>query len=679
MRYLCCFFMASVAIILNSFFLPCASSVRNRDVNLFMGTAGDHGQTDPAACIPYGMIRVCPDTNPRSHSGYDYNETRISGISVNRLSGVGCKGNGGNLSILPSDGSSDVHLLKETEKAVPGYYSAELDNGVKVQLTATGNVAAERFLYPSGKTKVMTFDASSSFVKTKKCSLEVVSDKEISGFVSAFTTCRRGTYSFWFNLRTSQPFKVLSRDGEKMTISFDSNKNGIKDNAVEVRIAVSPISPVDAAEENEFLSGKNFQEIRRDAARKWKKILGRIDVNGGTVEQRRIFYTSVYRTFLSPYDVTSKDSLYMSSDGTVRRAEDFRYFSSWSIWDSYRTKFPLITMLDPGAMHDICASLARLYMYGKKPWATFHECVPTVRTEHASAVMLDAAVKGVRDFGLEQAYPMIVSELDSLPIDRPDLRLETAIDYLAASGIAGLLGKETDRRRFAEMSESLFRSTWEKDFMLPDESYSVMGGSGLYQGTKWQYRWAVPQYLDIMAASTGGKDALAEQLEHFFSASLNNQGNEPGIHAPYIFNRLGHPEKTQRIVTELLTEKTVHLYGGNAEYPEPVMREIFTDSPDGFLPEMDEDDGTMSAWYVFSSMGIFPLTVGKPHYEISSPIFRKIRIRMQNGKCFVIRTAGRKNPEDVITSVRLNGEKTDSFTISHSQIAAGGRLVLSYR
>ena len=652
----------------------CRGAENIRWVDLFVGTAGDHGQVDPAACVPYGMVRVCPDTDPRSHSGYDYRETRISGISVNRMSGVGCKGSGGNLGLLPSADDIPVNIVKETEQASPGYYTACLDNGVRFELTATHNVAVERFVYPKGAEAVLVLYPSSSFVKTREVQYEVLPEGRIVGRIAAGTTCNRGTYAFWFDLRTNRPFKVVSEGKKRMRLDFGRSDGS----PVEVRIALSPIDVETAAMENELVAKRDFDRIRQNAALRWTRLLSGVTVKGGTSEDRTLFYTSLYRAFLSPGNITSCNWTYRATDGSIRPADGFTCYGSWSIWDSYRTKFPLISLLDPEVMRDICLSLSHLYREGKSAWATQHESMPTVRTEHASVVLLDAYNKGIRDIGLYEAWPAIRRELELLPTDRPDLCLETAIDWWAAARIAALLGYREEEALLDRRSRTLFETAWQTEFMKPDSSYLVMRKGDLYQGTRWQYRWAVPQYLGQMEHLSGGRDVLESQLDYFFDHDLNNQGNEPGLHAAYLFNRLGSPEKSQKLVMRMLTEKTTHLYGGNAKYPEPIVRRIFRADPEGFLPEMDEDDGTMGAWYVFSAMGLFPLIPGEAWYEIVSPLFERMKIRLPDNKYFTIRTVGRKDRNAPIKRVQLNGREISDYRLPHDAIAGGGDLELIY-
>ncbi|MDR2954096.1 MAG: glycoside hydrolase family 92 protein [Prevotella sp.] len=658
----------------NNVFAQKPKKTKSENAKLFVGTAGDNGQVDPAACVPYGMVRVCPDSNPRSHVGYDYDETRISGVSINRISGIGCSGAGGNISVKPAKKDVEIKIDKDFEGVTPGYYTTTLDNKVKMELTATNNVAFEQYHYPLWKESFMTIDFGSSFTKVLDAKYEIVSDKEIQGYIHAGNTCDHGAYKLYFNLTVNRSFKVTSEEGNKVEISFKVEE--IK--PVEIRIAVSPISMETARQENEKVQKLTFQQIRKNAADAWEDILSRISVETESERDKVLFYTSLYRVFLSPANVTSWDNKYLATDGNVYPKEDFTYYSCWSMWDTYRTKFPLITLLDSKRMGDIANSLCNLYKYGKKDWATQYESTPTVRTEHSIVVLLDAYKKGIPNIHLDAAYEGMKKEMDNLPTNRPDQTLESCMDWWAMAQIAEILGKSEDANKYSEKAKNTFIETWNKDFKTIDESFAKMKDSGLYQGTRWQYRWALPQYLSEIVQAVGSETELADQLSLFFSDNLFNQGNEPGIHAPYIFNRLGEYEKAQKNVRRILTEELEHRYGGNAEYPTPYVGKPFKADFSGFMPEMDEDDGTMGAWYVFSTLGLFPLVVGEPWYEITSPFFDDIIIKLDNGKKLNIKAKNRKSPDDVIKKVSFNKNPISDFRINHNDIMKGGTLELEY-
>ncbi|NQX40882.1 alpha-1,2-mannosidase, putative [Pedobacter steynii] len=643
-------------------------------VNLFMGTSGDNGQVDPAACVPYGMVRVCPDSKPRSHSGYDFAVDSISGFSVNRLSGIGCGGNGGNLSIKPCSKDSALKILKTTEYASPGYYKTGLTNGLTTEFTATQQVAVERYHYPKGREALMTLNVASAFNSVYDASYEIVSARTVRGYVWAGTTCDVGRYKIYFDLTTNRDFKKVSGTKKILEFSFGTADG----RPLEVRIALSPIDTKTAAMENDRLSKLNFNKVKSQAAAQWENLLGRVKISGGTDEHRSLFYTSLYRVFLSPVNTTSGDQRFFATNGTVQEAKDFTYYSSWSMWDSYRTKFPLITLLDPKSMKGICKSLSRLYVYGKQPWATAFESTPTVRTEHTVSVLLDAYRKGITDIDLPLAYPGLKREADSLETKRPDQILEASIDLWAMGKIAEIERNPADAAKYGAQSKKLFDNVWDLYLKNVDGSFGKMRSSGLYQGTKWQYRWALPQYLDRMASTSEGKLTLGKELAYYFDHQFYNQGNEVGIHAPFIFNRLGRPDLAQKTVTSLLTKEIKHLYGGNSEYASPIYSKIFKNDPVGFLPEMDEDDGTMSGWYTFAAMGLFPLVVGEPSYEITSPLFENIEIRPGNGEKIKIKVINRHSLDDQIKSISFNGDQIKDFRIDHNELIKGGELCLEY-
>ena len=336
-----------------------------------------------------------------------------------------------------------------------------------------------------------------------------------------------------------------------------------------------------------------------------------------------------------------------------------------------------MVLLKPGQMRDIATSLLHLYRTGKKDWATLNESTPTVRTEHAVILLLDAYRKGITDIDFNIGYAGMKEEMERLLMRKPDQKMEAACDLWAMAQISEIVGKKEDAALYKERAERLFEETWKKEFMNVDASYEVMKGNGLYQGTRWQYRWAAPQFLDKMIEWVG-KDTLCAQLSYFFDNHLYNQGNEPDIHVPYIFNRLGAPEKTQQLVRNLMTEPMIHKYGGNAEFKKPYVGKAFKNHPVGYSPEMDEDDGTMSAWYAFGALGFYPMLVGDEHYELTSPLFDKIVLRLENGNKLTIQTVGRVQKNMPIRSVTFNGNKVEEFRISHNELIKGGKLIFNY-
>lgn len=640
-------------------------------VNLFMGTSGDHGQVSPGATVPFGMVSVAPDTDPRSHAGYDYSVTKVSGISVNRLSGVGCSGAGGNLSICPLAPSVELHIDKKKEKAYPGYYGVTFTNGIKAELTAEKSVAIEKYEFPDDIYPGLWVNFSSSFAGIAESNYKVISQNTIVGAIKAENVCGHGQYQLYFYMKTNVPFEVKEQTSSTISLSFDKLMK-----SVEVRIGFSALSTELAEREYNLSQDWNFTKIKAKAHKEWDRQLSSIDLKGGNKELRNIFYTSLYRTYLSPSDVTSLDQTYKGSDGKVYSANGFHYYSSWSLWDTFRTKFPLLTLMEPHRMHDMALSLLHLYATGKKNWSTDNESMPTVRTEHAVVLLLDAYRKGITDLDFNIGYEGMKREMEQLSLRSPDQCMEASYDLWAMAQIAGILGKTADAQYYKKASFELFEKTWKKEFMNITPTFAVMHNNGLYQGTRWQYRWAAPQYLDKMIEWVG-KDSLYTQLSYFFDHHLYNQGNEPDIHVPYLFNLLGHPQKTQQIVRDLITKSMLHRYGGSSEFHTPYFGKAFQDKPEGYAPEMDEDDGTMSAWYVFGAMGFYPLLVGDAYYELTSPLFKHIVLHLSNGRELVIRTKGQQGGLPV-KSIHFNGKSIKDYRISHDDLIQGGELLFSY-
>jgi len=613
-------------------------------VNLFIGTSGDNGQVAPGAAAPFGMVCVCPDNDPRSHAGYDYAVTKVSGISVNRLSGVGCSGGGGNLRIRPVAPSQELHIKKSREKATPGYYSTAFTNGIKTELTATNAMAVERYKFPRSLSAALWIDFASTFEDVATCHYKRISETCIEGYVQAKNVCGHGRYKLYFSLNTSHPFQLEEQKETTACLTF-----GKKVRSVEVRIGLSALSSELASWECARWEKMDFEDVKSRTADQWEKQLSAIDVKGGKKDDRVIFYTSLYRTYLSPADVSSPDGAYLGTDGKVYISEDFRYYSNWSLWDTFRTKFPLLVLTEPAKMRDMATSLIHLYATGKKDWSTGFESTPTVRTEHAVILLLDAYRKGITNLDFRKGYAGMKQEMERLPMRSPDQKMESAYDLWAMAKIAEIIGEKADSEQYRQRSVSLFEETWKKEFMNVTPAFEVMKNNGLYQGTRWQYRWAAPQYIDKMIEWVG-QDSLRLQLTYFFDHHLYNQGNEPDIHVPYLFNRLGAPEKTQQIVRSLMTEPMIHKYGGNSEFKTPYLGKAFKNAPEGYSPEMDEDDGTMSAWYVFGAMGFYPLLVGDEYYDLTSPLFDRVLLRLTNGNVLTIQTEGRKKKDAPIKS-----------------------------
>lgn len=653
----------------------CRTQAPDRETNLFMGTAGDHGQVSPGAAVPFGMVYLCPDSDPANHPGYNYDVPRISGISVNRIDGTGCTGSGGNVSVRPALPDEELRIVKGTETAVPGYYAAGLDNGVRVELTTTGNVGAERFTFPEGKKPVFFLDFTRSFVpQPVEYAYALDGDHAVKGTVRGRNVLDDGWYRIFFHMDFSTPFTVLEQTPGTLTLETAGDGG-----PVEIRIGLSSLGTDHAADLVDQVTASSFETLRDQAAGRWDDLLGAVTVRGGTADLRTIFYTSLYRSCLTPHNVTSPSGEYLGTDGKTYLADGFSYYSSWSTWDTFRTKFPLFSLLYPSLQRDFCESMMRVYRTGLFPGSSDHEPTPSVRTEHMAVVILDALAKGVPGLSVDTYYEDLKREAVSRIDEKPsaDYIVETTLDLWALSGIAGFLGKEEDAAWFREQAESIFKDTWIREFKDIAPNYLTVEDEGLYEGTRWQYRWAMPQFLPVME-ELHGREKLLEELTYFFDHDLYNQGNEPDIQVPFLFNRLGAPALAQKTVRKLLTEDMTHRYGTHQEFPVPYFGKTFRNDPEGFIPEMDEDDGTMSAWFVFSAMGLYPMIPGTDVYELTAPVFDEVDIRLENGRRVRIRTEGRRSPDDLIRRITWNGEEITDYRIRHGRLQQGGDLVFRF-
>ena len=656
-----------------------AGADNSRYVNLFMGTAGDHGQVSPAAQLPFGLASVGPDCQTLTHSGYDYDDPVIRGFSVTRVSGVGGDGGGGNLRIFPAMPDKTLRIVKDKEKAVPGYYETMLDDGTRVRLTATPHCAIEQYRFGPEAERVLYVDFNSAIdPRRSDCFYQCITRDStrcriLRGWVESSTVCNRGKYRLYFQLKTNADFSIEARDRTTALLRFDP---GVKQ--VEVRIGLSSIDVEASGREEEAIMKRRFGALRKDAAHAWREILGKADVRGSSKEQRILFYTSLYRVCLSPFHATFGGK-YRGTDGAVHEADGWTFYSGWSMWDTFRTKFPLLCLFEPELSSDIGRSLVSLYRTGKRNWATMEEPVPTVRTEHSQVTLLDAWSKGIRGFDLSEAWPAMEAEADAgrvpgardgLTRNSPDQLMETVYDLWAMGEIAGIIGDADAQARYGAEADSLFEATWKREFMTIDSTYALMRGNGMYQGTRWQYRWAMPVFADKMSA-WAGRDVLADQLEEFFARHLFNQGNEPDIQTPFLFPLFGRPEKTDSLVHALLTDEgMIHLYGGNAEYPEPFVGRAFRNAVDGYAPEMDEDDGTMSAWYMFAQMGLYPVCVGTDRYVLFSPLFKRVTLHLKDHDVTLVR----RGRDDRTGRITVDGRPLEGRTLTHEALTSARRI-----
>ena len=648
-------------------------------VDPFMCTSGEHGHTDPAAAVPFGMVKPAPDSDPLGYSGYDFSARKVLGFSNTRFSGVGCQGVGGNLRILPFTLTKNtlkipnsLKLDKSSEIASPGYYSVVLGNKVHVELTATRQVAFHKYTFPKLEHAGLVINLASGFVGNNYEKHSIGKNGIISGEISSPEICNKGSYTFYFALRViNKPQAKISVDGSKVKIAFSTLNNP----KVIVHCALSVVSVKNALANLKAQNGKSFASVKKAAANEWEKLLHVVDIETPDKVLKRKFYTSLYHATQTPFIIQDQNGEYRGSDGKRHKTktEQKNYFFGWSVWDTFRTKLPLLSLLYPQYYTDMMASLGELYKQGKVDWSTPTEPFLTVRTEHSITILLDALRKNLLNYSLEDIYPQMQAEMKNLSFETPDKILESSYDLWSMAEIAKSLGHVDDAKKYLSKAYE-YKKVWLKKFKIMGKGADVMGGSGLYQGTLWQYRWFVPFDIRGIQKMLGGKHVFEQQLDYFFANNLFNVGNEPDIQVPFLYVYTDSPWKTQKLVHQILTEPTTNRYGSK-EFKKPIVREVFLDSPEGYITDMDDDAGAMAGWYVFASMGIYPVCPGKPVYALSSPLYEKTTIHVGAGKTFVIRAKGLSDKNIYIQSAKLNGKKLERAWIKQKEIVSGGELI----
>ncbi|MGQ8337840.1 glycoside hydrolase domain-containing protein [Sunxiuqinia sp. A32] len=643
-------------------------------VNLFICTEGDHGQLDPSATVPWGLIKVGPDTDPGNHSGYNYSATKLKGFSHNRIGGTGCNGAGGNLCIVPGIGArleKSYCFDKSKEQASPGYYSTILKNNVKVELTATNNTAFHKYTFPASDSAFISFNLSSTYAKFINASKTMIGKQEFAVSISAMNVCDVGRYETHFYVRCNkEPIQVMD-SLENIVFYFKTRKNEV----VNLSVTASTISQDDAKDEWLFTASKlNYDEVLKQAQKKWTSVLSLIEVEGKK-EYETIFYTHLYHTLLNPVKSENRNREFKATNGQLYTTQNYAHYDSWSMWDNFRNKFSLYSLILPEISMDICNSLVDLYKYGKPFWSGYLEPVPTVRTEHTIITLLDFYQRGINDFNAELAYNCMCAEINNIHDDTPDTKLEKSYDYWALSEFARLLNKQEDQLLFRDKAMD-YKTTWGKFFSTIDETSDIMHAKGLYEGTIWQYRWHVQFDIEGLINLFGTKEEYTNQLEYFFENHLYNHGNQPDIHVPFMFNFGTRPWLTQKWVNKILTKDMFQYYGTHNKWDKPYYGRIYKSVPAGYFPEMDDDEGTMSGWYVLSSLGMYPVEVGKPVFQLTSPIFDKVVIHVRNGKTFEIITKNLDDENFYINSLELNGTQMNRLYLNQDDIINGGKLTI---
>jgi predicted alpha-1,2-mannosidase len=696
-----------------------------RFVDVFIGTGG-HGHTFPGASMPFGMMQLSPDTRNDgswdSCAGYHLSDTSILGFSHTHLSGTGVP-DYGDILLLPITGEVKLNpgdpkiprsgyrsaFRHATEKAEPGYYTVVLDDyHVKVELTATDRVGFHRYTFENGGTVNFLVDLIHRD-PVMEASIRFVGDRRIEGLRRAKYWA--GDQYHYFAMEFSRPIadRKLFENGKELPSKADASGKALQALAlfdvrdgeqIEVKVATSAVSAEGAWKNLEAESkGMTFDSVRQAANAAWNGYLGKVQVQGGSTKEQRIFYTSLYHALLVPNLYQDVDGEYRGMDGKVHTAVGFTNYTVFSLWDTFRALHPLLTILDPARDADFVKTLVNMSkLYGELPmWELAANDTRCMIGYHATPVIADAYAKGITNFNLDEAFTEMkrTAMLDKrglkdyrtlgyVPANKSSQAvsktLEYAYDDWCIAQVAKALGKQEDYDYFIARSQ-FYRNIYDPSvgFMRGKDDAHAWSkpfdpqapGLNYTEGNAFQYSLFVPQDVPGLTILLGGQQALARHLDAVFNTPFTlplgpeddisgligqyAHGNEPSHHMAYFYCFAGEPWKTQAMVRRILNEQ-------------------YNDTPDGL--NGNEDCGQMSAWYVISAMGFYAVCPGQTGYIIGSPLFDKVVINLDNGKTFAITARGNGPKKPYIQSAMLNDKPLNSYILDHTAIIAGGKLEL---
>ena len=711
-------------------------------IDPFICTQGDHGQWLPAALVPFGLIELCPDTYPGSltadgdfaHGGYDFSDNQLRGFShFHKGSSGGTRviDRAGELSVIPfvtvpSDNFFSNPILdfdKKTETAKAGYYSVRLTgDDILTELTASVHAGYHKYSYPKGKeAKLFLYEGNRD--RSKSISCRLIDEYTIEGIQDV-------SGGIYFTVKFNVPIRSTKIwDGEKIVDGKElvESENGglilefgeLSENVLEVKVGAS-LTSIDAARKNleSEIPEYNFDGVKQNAFENWNKILGNIIVEGND-EYKTIFYTALYHTCFLPMNTTDVEGTYIGLDEIIHKADNYIHYDSYAFWDSFRTKYPLYSLCLPDVYADIAKSLRDIYeqgdwdiqvashkphgpgtdfnIHGKNGNSSFKNC----RNEHMLMVMVDAYFKGLGGFNAETIYPFVKREaliqmgekydhIGFIPA-RADQTGEYCWDNWCVAQVAKELGNKDDHEYFVKRA-NYWRNTWDPSIKyfrarvedgtwldFPDDP-AENREKYTYEGSKWHWRWTVLHDVPSLIEYFGGKEEFVNQLNYFFENDLYTAGNQPDLQAPFLFNYADAAWLTQKWSHKILTEPIVQKYKTHGLFEEPIFDRVYKATPDGYLEEMDDDYGCMSAWYAMGAMGLYQVCPGDPVYQISSPIFEKVTIKLNSnsysGGEFIITAKNYNKDNYYIQSATLNGKPLNRSWISHEEIVKGGELIL---
>ena len=697
-------------------------------VNPFIGTGaidgGLSGNNYPGATSPFGMIQLSPDTSEAPNwgdaSGYDYNRNTIFGFSHTRLSGTGAS-DLIDITLMPtSSGRTSSAFTHDEEKARPGYYQVMLkDENINAELTTTQRNGIHRYQYPAGKDAEIILDMDHSADKGSwgrriiNSQIRILNDHAVEGYriITGWAKLRK----IYFYMEFSSPILTSTlRDGgrvhENTAVINGTNLHGyfrfgqLNGKPLTCKVALSSVSMENARQNMEQEAPHwDFDRYVAAADADWEKQLGKIEVKGTEV-QKEIFYTALYHTMIQPNTMSDVNGEYMAADYTTRKvANNETHYTTFSLWDTFRASHPLYTLLEPERVTDFVKSMIRQYeYYGYLPiWQLWGQDNYCMIGNHSIPVITDAILKGIPGIDMEKAYEAVYNSSvtshpnspfevwekygfmpENIQTQSVSITLEQVFDDWCVAQLAAKLNKDADYQRFHKRSEyyrnlfhpktKFFQSKNDKgEWIEPFDPYQYGGNGGhpFTEGNAWQYFWYVPHNIQALMELTGGTKAFEQKLDTFFTSTYKSEqmnhnasgfvgqyahGNEPSHHVAYLYNFAGQPWKTQKYVSHILNT-------------------LYNNTSSGYAG--NDDCGQMSAWYVFSAMGFYPVNPADGRYIIGSPLLDECTLKLAGNKEFRIRTI-RKSPEDIyIQSVTLNGKKHKDFFITHQDIMNGGTMV----
>jgi predicted alpha-1,2-mannosidase len=686
------------------------------------------GQTFPAVGVPFGMTQWTPQTRATEQkclSPYYYQDTRIQGFRGSRWMSGSCTQDYGSVTIMPTTGALKVNpddrssaFSHEEETATPSYYSVSLtDYQIQAEVTATSRASMLRFT-PQGDSLNLIIEPNSDegegFVEIFPERNEIVGFNpvhriyqgwgESAGFSGYFVIQVEDGFTDFGVWRgeSLQPEETKSKgEGEPVGAYIKM----ATDQAVKVKVGTSFTSINQARKNLEAeIPHWNFEQVRQTSEEAWLAQLNKVQVSGGSEEERTMFYTALYHAMILPRVFSDADGAYLGFGGSkkVYLAEDFDYYADFSMWDTFRAVHPLQTILNPERTADMVQSLLKKAEQGSwlPIFPAWNSYTSAMIGDHVTAMIGDAWMKGIDDFDQELAYKMMRKNAFEVNTDTASYRngqgrramdsyleygyipledsvpdsfhqreqasrtLEYAYDDFVLSQVARQIGEDEDYQALAERAKN-WRQVYDTTSGYVRGRYAngewyepfdpvASRAPFITEGSPFQYTWYVPHDVAGLIDAMGGKERYIQQLDTLFEQRYYWHGNEPGHQTVYMYAYAGAPWKTQQWVRDII-------------------REEYSAEPGGLSG--NEDAGQMSAWLVFSMMGFYPVAPGMPYYVIGSPVFDEITLNAGE-QPFTIRATNNSSENRYIQSATLNGEPLDRAYLEHQEITDGGELVL---